>query len=539
MRKNILRGMAGKALQKTIACRFKQADFKLLTDPFARRYEDDGAWRGEFWGKVIRPAITCAYMTGDTQLRRLIDKSVADMMKSQTPDGCISTSPVQAQLSGWDVWGRKYALLGLIRYYELLDPDPAVLDCCCRALEHLISQVGEGGKDILECGNHNGLASSSILGAVVSLWRLTGNTKYRDFAEYIVSRGGSSLGNIFESCALGVFPAALGNGKAYEMTSCFQGLAEFAFLEKNSNWQNIAVQYGKAVLKHEIFITGTGGARDIFGEFWYSGALRQTRSDCGALGETCITVTWMRYCLRLWELTGNMTFADEIERSLYNALLGAWGPDGSNWVHANPTPLTGGGYKKYSDDQIRRAVGTPFGGNDCCRAQGPEGLAIASEFAVTEFENSVTVNLFEALDSGSLRISGNYPCDPWAEIVFDDPENKTLRLRTPAFLRSVKFNGVSVEFSHGVYLELPHRGGTVDTIGLEFDFTLREIPSPGDGRYTAVMRGPLVLAEDSRGKVADARVSVQWRNRELCDYASSGNLIDKDNTLTVWFRNDQ
>ncbi|MBR2910236.1 MAG: glycoside hydrolase family 127 protein [Lentisphaeria bacterium] len=537
MRRNILKGFAGKALAKTIENRFKKVDYKLLTEPFFLRSEDDRAWRGEFWGKVIRPAITCAFLTGDPGLRALIDDSVADMMKTQTPDGSISTYPDDQKLTAWDIWGRKYAILGLIRYYELLKPDPAVLKCCCRAVDYLISLIGPGKMDILECGNHNGLPASSILGAVVSLWRLTGNSKYREFAQYIIERGCSGLGNIYECCDLGIAPAVLGNGKAYEMTSCFQGLAELAMLEENPDWQRIVVKYGKAVLEHEIFITGTGGAKDKMGEFWFDSALRQTRGDCGSLGETCVTVTWMRYCLRLLQLTDDMTFADAIEKALYNALLGAWGPDGSHWVHANPTPLTGGGYKKYAEDQIQRAVGKPFGGNDCCRAQGPEGLAVAAEFAVLESENSVTVNLFEALDSGSLRISGNYPCEPQAVITFDDPEDKVLRLRTPTFLKSVKFNGISVEFTRGIYLELSHKGGAADTVEMEFDFTLKEISSP-DGKFTAVMRGPLVLAEDSRGKVADARVSVQWRGRELCDYATAGNLICEENTLTVWFRNE-
>ena len=72
-------------------------------------------------------------------------------------------------------------------------------------------------------------------------------------------------------------------------------------------------------------------------------------------------------------------------------------------------------------------------------------------------------------------------------------------------------------------------------MALEFDFSLKEIPSPGKDGFTAVMRGPLVLAQDSRGRVPDAAVSVQWRGRELCEYASAGNLIDENNTLTVWF----
>lgn len=193
---------------------------------------------------------------------------------------------------------------------------------------------------------------------------------------------------------------------------------------------------------------------------------------------------------------------------------------------------------QFLNDQLLRAVGKAFGGNDCCRAQGPEGLVVAAKFAVRESGNSVTVNLFEALDSGALHITGNYPFEPQVKISFDDPENKILRLRTPAFLRSVKFNGISVEFTPGVYLELSHKGGAADTVELEFDFTLKEILSP-DGKFTAVMRGPLVLAEDSRGKVADSGVSVQWRGRELCEYATAGNLIGEENTLTVWFRNGQ
>lgn len=536
MRKNLLKGIAGKAIEKTIANRFKHIDYKLLAEPFLQRNEIDGAWRCEFWGKVMRPAMTFAYITGDRELRKIIDDSVADILKSQTSDGCISSYPGELQLGGWDVWGRKYIFSGLIRYYELLNPDPAVLDACCRALDHLISQVGPDKKDILECGMHNGLAASSILGVVVSMWRLTRKERYRKFADYIISRGCSDYGNIYECCALGIAPAALGNGKAYEMTSCFQGAAELLLVEDDPEMKDILYRYGKAVAEHEIFITGTGGCRDIFGEYWYEGALRQTRSDCGALGETCVTATWMRYCSKLLQLTDDAFFADEIEKSLYNALLGAWGRDGINWIHSNPTPLTGGGFKKYAGDQIYRGFRKTFGGNDCCRAQGPEGLAVASEIAVMEKGNTVTVNLFEALDSGTLQINGNYPVEPYAEITFNDPADKILRLRTPSFLSSIKINGSPVEFKHGLYFEFAHKGGASDVIGLEFDFSLKEISSPDGLGYTAVKCGPLVMAEDSRGKAADAVVYKQWHGRTLCDYFSAGNLASEENTLTVWFK---
>ncbi|MBQ9501847.1 MAG: glycoside hydrolase family 127 protein [Lentisphaeria bacterium] len=535
MRKNRLKGAIGEAVTRTVANRLKTVDYRLLAEPFVLRNEKDNAWRCEFWGKVVRSAVGCAFFTGDAELRALVDSAVADLMKSRTADGCISSYPGELQLGGWDVWGRKYALLGLIRYYELLNRDPEVLTCCCRAADHLMTQVGPGKTDILECGCHDGLAASSILGAFVSLYRLTGEEKYRDFARYIISRGCSRLGNIFESAAAGAVPAALGNGKAYEMTSCFQGLAELALLEPDPGARDTVEKYYRAVLEREIFVTGGGGLKDRCGEFWYDGAFRQTRGDCGALGETCVTATWLRYCARILQLTDDPKVADEMEKSLYNALLGALAPDGTRWVHANPTPLAGGGYKQCADDQIGRGFGTPYGGNDCCRAQGPEGLVIASEIAVTENENGVTVNLFEPLESDHLEISGNYPFVPRAVIRFSDPRERVLRLRTPAFLGSVRLNGAAVPFRTGVYLELPHRAGECDEVVLDFDFSLAEIPSPDGRGFVAVRRGPLVLAEDSRGEVPGAAVRETWRGRKLCEYACAGNLMRQDNTLTVWF----
>ena len=535
MRRTILKGLLGNALDLTIAARLKTVDYDLLVEPFSKRYENDGAWRCEFWGKIVRSAITAAYHTGDAELRAIIDKTVKDLMATQTPDGCISSYPKDKQLTGWDIWGRKYALLGLIRYYELLNADPEVLQCCCKMVDHLMTQVGETKADIRECGLQSGLASASILGAIVAVWRLSGIQKYRDFVQYIIDTGCSSSGNIFESSLAGVVPAALGNGKAYEMTSCFQGIAELLKIENNPHQKAIVDGYYAAVRDREIFVTGCGGLKDIFGEFWYEGALRQTRGDCGGLGETCVTATWIRYCMRMLELNDDPAIADELEKSFYNGILGAIAPDHSHWIHVNPTPLTGKGYKSCAVDQIGNCFGTPFGGNDCCRAQGPEGLSVAPIIAVMEKGGKLFLNCFEALESGNLTVSGNYPYDPQALIRFSAPEKCTLCIRTPEFLQRVKLNGKEIPFTAGKYLEVDREWSKDDELILTFDFTLKEIPAPGVPEYTAVKRGPLVLAADSRSDVPEAGVKELWRGRTLYEYAACGKEMSESNTLTVWF----
>ena len=534
-----LKGLLGKAISRSIKDRFLTLDYALLEEPFRLRNETDNAWRCEFWGKIVRSAITAAVIADNSELKNILKQTVSNIMATQTSDGCISSYPAELQLNGWDVWGRKYVLLALIRYYEMLDRDPAVLDCCCRMLDHLMTQVGpeEGKRSILACGLHSGLAAASILGAVVAMWRLTGKKEYRAFADYIIGSGFTALGNVLDDIAVGIRPSALGDGKAYELTSCLQGAAELDLLAPKPGRKALLQRYYEQVRDLEIFVTGVGGSKDLYGEYWFDGALRQTRPGKNVgLGETCVAATWIHYCMDILKLTNDATVADELEKSLYNAILGAMAPDNSHWMHVNPTPLTGGGSKSYAVDQIGNCFKTPFGGNDCCRAQGPEGLVSAALIAVTEDADTLTVNLFEPLECEFFDISGNYPCEPFAEISFKENCSKTLRLRTPDFLEKVIVNGEEIAFEKGQYLVIERNWNQSDKISMVFDFSFKEIPAPDGSPFVAVKRGPLVLAADSRGAVPEAAVNVIWNNIPLCDYTSAGNLFSKENHLTVWFK---
>ena len=44
--------------------------------------------------------------------------------------------------------------------------------------------------------------------------------------------------------------------------------------------------------------------------------------------ETCVTLSWFRLCLQALQLTGEAQYAEAMERTLHNALLGALQPDG-------------------------------------------------------------------------------------------------------------------------------------------------------------------------------------------------------------------
>lgn len=559
-----LSGPMGVALDRSIHNRLKKINYKHLVDPFRFRNEGDRGWRCEFWGKIMRSAILSWYDAPDDGLLAIIRDSVADLLSTQTPDGCISSYPEHDQTNNWDVWGRKYVLLGLLRYYNLIEPDGKVKLACTRLVDHLMTQVGPGRKRIVDCGWHDGLAASSILGAIVGVYRISGERKYLDYALWIAESGCSTRHDIFAEARRGKIPAELGNGKAYEMMSCFQGLSELYLEKPEPEYLEAVVKFYEQVRDREIFITGAGGLKDEAGEYWFDGKFKQLRADCGALGETCVTTTWIHYCERVLRLTGDSRVADELEKSFYNAILGGMKPDGSGWIHMNPTPLAGASCKKAAGDQILRGFGTPFDGHDCCLAQGPEALAMAPLLAVLNASCGPVINSYENMtlefrtpggQAAVLRVSGGYPFAGQVRGVLEVPmpERFAISLRIPGWWNGVsvlKINGESCSAEAGRYFKAEREWASGDVVEMDFDLSAR-VEKLED--RCAVMCGPVLLAQDSRLGAVDAPVvdfeladadasadmnlvKVNRAGMKFCDYASAGNLFDPDNTLCVWFR---
>ena len=88
--------------------------------------------------------------------------------------------------------------MGLTRYCQYIEKDPVVVDACRREVDHLMEQLGPNGWDPLKTGYHSGLATCSIIGAIVRVYRLTGDRKYLDYAKYLAKTGCYGGGDIFQ-----------------------------------------------------------------------------------------------------------------------------------------------------------------------------------------------------------------------------------------------------------------------------------------------------------------------------------------------------
>ena len=149
--------------------------------------------------------------------------------------------------------------------------------------------------------------------------------------------------------------------KAYEMTSCFEGLCELYRSTGNPTYLQAVCAYGENIARTELFIVGSGSSREV----WFGGRNAQTQTNPDPM-ETCVTATWMKYAYQLLRLTGDARWADRLETSLYNALLGAMKPDGSWWGYYIPTQgVKGPSYIQHSDV-----------GLSCCVVNGPRALML-------------------------------------------------------------------------------------------------------------------------------------------------------------------
>jgi hypothetical protein len=557
-----------------------------LVAPFRVR-DETWSWRTEFWGKWFTSAAWAWRYNQDPALRRKLDEAVAGLLATQTPDGYIGTYREEARLSSWDVWGRKYVLLGLLSYHELTG-DTAALAAAARSADHLLQTVGPGRfRSINDTGRWNGLASGSILEPVVRLQRATGEKRYLELARWIVAQWGEYDGpRLVDQALQGVpvfdmFPKPLpaptsyahhGQSKAYEMMSCYEGLAELHRQTGEPTWRTAVEKLVANVRDTEITIVGSGSS----GERWCGGASRQHEAVPHWM-ETCVTATWIKLLAQLHRLGGDPRLVDDLERAVYNALLGALGSDATWWSHYSPLA----GVRGPAPEQCGMR-------QNCCVASGPRALALVPQLAAMQHREGPVVNLFcagaarAATPSGAgvaLNVETDYPAGDTVAIGVspDRPEEFSLRLRVPGWSQAteLRVGGEPVPVEPGTYAIVRRTWAPGDTVTLKLDLRARAVAMPGGRPYTAVVRGPVVLAFDKRitrdlegGGWAGLRVRADGRGIvdvkpataagglpvafevpfgsasgraatiRMCGYASAGETWSAASKLRVWLPHD-
>ena len=574
-----LKGYVGEKTDLIIENRVKAQDYDYLVEPFRHKNETH-LWQMEFWGKWMLGAVAAWEYTHDTELMEHMSKSVSSLIETQLPNGYIGNYPVENQLTNWDIWGRKYVLLGLLRFHDI-SHDKKALKAAQGVADYLLSQVGPGKINIIETGNYHGMASSSVLEPIMMLYNKTYDLKYLDFAKYIVKQWETPEGpQLIAKALAGVHVAnrfphpekwfSPENGqKAYEMMSCYNGLVELYKITGITDYLKAAEMCVQDIIDEEINIAGSGSSF----ECWYHGIEKQTRPTFHTM-ETCVMTTWMKLNYDLLCITGKQMYADHIEITYYNALMASTKFDGSEIEMYSPLE----GYRGDNSHQCGMDI-------NCCSANGPRGYMMIPRYAVMTSPGEVFVNLYTPF-SATFALSPkneivldqrtNYPEGDKIQFTLnpDKPEKFTIALRIPdwSIQNSLTVNGEKINgITPGGYARITRQWKKGDKIELQLDLRGRMVKLNG---YTALLRGPIVLARDSRfndGFVDEAAliqqenniVDIQISNTKpdgvwlsftaplklgtgiasttnppvqihFCDFGSAGNTWDSNTRYRVW-----
>lgn len=550
--------------------------------------DTDNGWRGEYWGKMMRGACLVYSYTQNSELYNILTKTVCDMLETPDEYGRISSYPYEKEFTGWDIWGRKYVLLGLQYYLDICTDTilaKKIIDEMCHQVDLIIDKIGEedGKKPITDATSHwRGLNSSSILEPIVKLYNLTREKRYFDFAKYIVDNGGTSVENIFELAFTNDLPIyQYPVTKAYEMTSCFEGLLEFYKVTKDEKYKTAIVNFADRILESDFTVIGNSGCTIEL--FDHSTVRQANESNDPVMQETCVVVTIMKFMLDLSVSTGNPKYVDAFECSLYNAYLGTVNTEKNLdpfIVRENPnlkhdpmpfdsySPLTSGtrgngigGFKVMHDNHY-------YG---CCACIGAMGIGLVPEIAMTETESGFTVNMYipgtvyaetPAGNNIKFKTETDYPKNGDINIAMflDAEEEFSLLLRNPAWSKNTKItiNDEDVKPCDG-YIEIHRKWKNGDIINLQLDMRTEAIlPTPYGEQvlmnkviwgknyivptldkedpkakyHIALRRGPLMLAVDKRlGFDADDAADIKigqdnYVDVEICSSNTFSNIVE-------------
>jgi DUF1680 family protein len=361
--------------------------------------------------------------------------------------------------------------------------------------------------------------------------------------------------------------------------SCFEGLLEFWRVCPNEKYIEAVKRFVDKVIETDVSIIGCAGCR---GEEFNNGSLKQSDDEfTGIMQETCVTVTWMKLCRQLFDVTGDIKYIEEFEKSAYNAMPGSVN---YNMVKTESIESFENGtypFDSYSPLILGRrgmkvggykSVGDFYYG--CCAAIGAAGLGIIPLTAFMRTKDGFSCNMYlggtvsTEYDGVGVRLKicsdELFPGKIKLYVNCDKPVGFKFKLRIPYYAKDAR---VIINGSENLALEKSffdiEKVFENDEIEISYTPYLEVIrPLSDEHDYIAFKYGPYILARDARfcddvGKsvrfsdasALEAVISEGQSDKcnimvtvkegdeaitQLIDYASAGKTLSEESIMEAW-----
>jgi DUF1680 family protein len=330
-----------------------------------------------------------------------------------------------------------------------------------RLADHLHAEFGPGGRQAV-CGH------PEIEVALAEFGRATGEPRYLELARLFVERRGHGTlgttlfqGHEYFQDDVPVRDADVLRGHAVRALYLSAGAVDIA-VETGDDELLAAVeaQYLRTIARRS-YLTGGVGAHHQNEEFGDDFELPSDR----AYAETCAAIASVMLSWRLLVQTGDARYADQIERTLLNAVLVSPRADGRAFYYANTLHQRVAGAATTDDELSERAEASmraPWFEVSCCPTNVARTLAsVAGYFATTD---GAGVQLHQygsyavdtTLDDGervAIRVESEYPHAGTVRVVVVDAPDRPVRFGLHRRARVLGGRRDRAPPSHGTALE--------------------------------------------------------------------------------------
>lgn len=491
-----------------------------------------GQLRGHFLGHYLS---ACAYVwahTGDAALKQKADFIVSELARCQEINGgewvgSIPEKYMYLMANGRPMWSPQYTLhktlMGLYDMYAVAGNEQAleVLDKFANWFHRWTQEMIDKGKPETIMNGE----TSGMLEIWANMYELSKTNKKLDRQKYLdlmerygnpwiftqLMRGEDALSN--NHCNASV-PWSHGAARCYEVTG-------------NPYWLEVTKAFWRcAVHERESYCTGGQSA----GEHWIpKGKLAIFVGENNQ--EHCTVYNLMRTADYLYRWTGDVEYADYIERNLYNGILAQQHPQTGMVAYFLPMAS---GYKKGGE----KGWGDPTLDFYCCHGSLVQAQDRYLQYIYYQQKNGLMISQYipSTLDwkyqGTKVKVQQDFEADQWTthwdgnrfkmmmKVDADSPVKFALKLRLPWWLdkkATITVDGkpVHVEQLHG-YATL-NQEWTHNEIVVEFADRLWTEKLPGSSNLYAMMEGPIVLAaaSDEVAIKGDVKHPNSFLQREL------------------------
>ena len=504
--KNIT-GFYGKRMELNRNVYLKEFPIDRYVDFIVQREHTGWSWtRAEQHGKWVESAYLSAIQSGDKELLAKAEAVLKRIIDSQEDEGYVGATArsyrsAERPVRGMDAYELYFVFHAFMTVYEETG-DKKALQAAEKLADYYLKYFGPGKQefwpselrypenrhvvlkgysDFAGHSVHYSWEGSMLCEPIARLYEITGKKKYLDWAKWVVDNIDKWSGWDSFSRLDSVADGLLGVDKlqpyvhSHTFHMNFMGFLrlyritgdETLFRKVKGAWDDI--------FKRQMYITGGVSVAEHY-EHGY------VKPISGNIVETCATMSWMQLTQNLLELTGDIKYADAMERLMINHVFA--GQDIESGVCRYHTAPNG-----------EKPTGF-FHGPDCCTGSGHRVISLLPMFLYAENGKDFFVNQYLPSEyvgkDISFKIEGLYPEteNMTLTVTSDKVSAKTLNLRIPSWSKNpmVKINGeTQSNVLPGYYLAVNRKWSKGDKIEFTFPMEGQWIKRENHSKYTFYM----------------------------------------------------